>query len=209
MEENCFLERCLLEAPVLLSQYSYYLNKEGTKSVIVGYNSTTLHPSIALFSPITCEKVELSKYDWLCIKAILKYGQQYLIGNTNNVFYRSQHVQIDSTMKNSERLIRIVNFNMPDSHIELNLEEFETLIEYSYYISKIVIHYSELCCDVSTFFESYKMKCIEQNKQRLDPSDFCLHFSNFGLNSKTINWFRIFNEIPIVCREKLAREIHE
>lgn len=59
--------------------------KEEKKSVIGGYNSTSLHPSFTLLSSSSNERVELLKYDWLCVKAILKHSHSYLrFANTSS-----------------------------------------------------------------------------------------------------------------------------
>lgn len=189
------------EISILLCQYTYFLNKEASKALFLGFNPSTFRPVLHITSLIDNKQLEFTNEDWACVTACSKYCIKFLSENSDLAWYSSNTLVIESIYKNSERLIRISFFDSPDSFVELNLYEFEIINQYSTFISRIFKHYSDYWTEIDKYYRQYLLKCITLNKTCLDQEDYFLP------NNRCLNYYRIFNELPIVCRNKLINDL--
>lgn len=189
------------ELPILLCQYTYFLNKIANKVLFIGFDSTTFRPVIQLLSLDNNQRLCFSFHEWACVSACMKYCIKFLKGSSDIAWYSSQNLVIESFVRNDERLIKISNLDAANSVIELNLEEFENLDSYSPFLSRIFKHYNEHWFDVEVYYRTYVLKCLSVNKCELDITEY------FTPANRCLNYFRIFNEIPIICKNKLTVDL--
>lgn len=197
------LDRIDIDLPNLICQYTYFLNKIASKILLIGFSPDTFHPLIYISSLEQNQQLHFKKEEWCCFNACLKYCLKFLTEKSKTVWYSSNSLVIESITTNSERLIRITNFDVVDGVIELNLEEIQTIEKYSEFLTTLINHYSENWLDVETFYHTYLFKCAQLNKKKLDFDDF------FKPSNRSLNYFRIFNEIPIICERKLEADFKQ
>lgn len=202
MDTSTFqLDQIHQEVPALLCQYTYFLNKESQKVLSIGFDPSTFRPVLHLTSLVNDEHLCFSNEDWACVTACLKYCLKYLIGSSDVAWYSSNSLVIESIINNGERLIKITNLNVSPGVFELNLNELQVINQFSTFLTRILKHYSDYWFDVEYYYRSYLLKCISWNKKQLDISDY------FTPGNRCLNYFRIFNEFPIVCRNKLEYDL--
>lgn len=195
------LDRIDQELPILLCQYTYFLNKAATKVLFIGFDSSTFRPVIHLLAFNNNQRLCFSFHEWACVNACMKYCIKFLKGSSDIAWYSSQNLVIESLSRNNKRFIKISNLDVLNSVIELDVEEFENLELYSQFLSRIFKHYNEYWFDVEVYYRTYVLKCLSGNKGELDITEY------FTPNNRSLNYFRLFNEIPVVCRSKLTSDL--
>lgn len=195
------LENIDQETPSLLCQYTYFLNKQSEKALLNGFDTTTFKPSIYIVSLLKKDKIVFSSDEWACIVACIKYCIKFLNGSSDVAWYSSNSIVIESLSVDGERLIKITNFDSVGSSITLNHEELEKIDQLSTFLSRIVKHYCAYWYDLEVYYRTYVLKCVSSNKKRLDDVDY------FSPGNRCLNYFRIFNEIPIMCSHKLLTDL--
>lgn len=200
MDSSC-LQLDRIGVPTLLCQYTYFLNSEFNKVLLIGFENQTFRPTIYITSLVKSEQLHFSYEEWACVTACIKYCAKFLNGSSDVVWYSSNSLVIESIISDGERLIKISNFDNTIGAIELNLEEFKIIEQYSAYLSRIFKHYSEYWFDVEIYYRTYVFKCMTSAKRQLDITNY------FSPRNRCLNYFRIFNELPIVCKAKLDADL--
>lgn len=194
------------DRPTLLLQYCYYLNSAATKQVIVGFDSETFRPYVVLMS--LCEKSYLffSVSNWSFVidgldkcEKYLKYKKENVWGVSADDIFQMDKVESDDC---NTRQIKIANvvFNC---EILFGLEEIETLIQLSSFLSRILNHYNDKWGYVKEFYRAYLIECCVGDENKFSLKQF------FSIKSPSVNYFRLFNEIPVICRNKLKNDLEE
>lgn len=195
------LENLDQEIPSLLCQYTYFLNKHANKVLLIGFDTTTFKPVISLASLAKKKKIVFSSEEWACVVSCIKYCLKYLKGSSDVAWYSSNSLVIESITIDNERLVKITNFDLADSSITLNLEELNKIDQLSSFLTRIIKHYVQFCYDLEVYYRTYVLNCVTSNKTSLDQSEY------FSPGNRCLNYFRIFNEIPIMCGHKLKTDL--
>lgn len=183
--------------PALLCQYTYFLNSESSKLFLIGFNRNTFSPTICITSLLTYEQISFSYEEWTCVRACIKYCLKFLEGNSDVAWYSSHSLVIESSTNDNKRFIKISNLDCAASSIELNFEEFKIIEQLAPFISRIFKHYTEHCFDLEVYYRTYVLKCMTSNRPRLGNEHY------FSPGNRCLNYFRIFHEIPVLCKTKL------
>lgn len=194
-----------VSAPALLLQYSYYLNAEATKCVNIGIDPYTFQPKMIIFSPIQRKGVNLTCTEWAYlhtsyqgVRDFLTYQKERAWFSTNNIAVRS------TTSKANIRLIKLRNNPSPSHKINLNLTEWETLKSMTVYLNALMEKFCQISPMVRDYYDTYITKCHTLAQDVLGPNEF---FEPLNGDVTSFNSFRLFNEIPVLCEEKLFEDL--
>lgn len=191
----------------LLLQYSYYLNKSATKQVLIGFDTDTFKPYILLTDSCTDTFLHFSYENWRFINECLDNCINYLNDDTQTCWESSTDKiwkinLVGDCFENGTRTIVIKNTTF-DREITFNLEELTVLNKFAPYLTRMIRHYDDKWGFVKQFYKSYLLKCFVGDVDRLPFSKF---FKNEG---NTVNYFRLFNEIPVLCNDKLIADLQD
>lgn len=195
-----------VSAPAMLLQYSYYLNQEATKCVNIGIDPYTFIPKMIIFSPTLRKGVNLTGTEWAYlhtsyhgVRDFLTYKKDRAWFSTNNIAVRSM------TSKANVRLVKLRNNPSPSHKINLNLAEWEALKGLTIYLNALMEKFNQISPMVRDYYDSYIARCIENGQEYLEPHE-C--FEPVNGNMRNFNSFRLFNEIPVLCEEKLYEDLY-
>lgn len=189
--------------PDLLLSYVYFFNEYKTSSIIIGYDTEIFEPKMILMKGK--EYQTLSWDDWhyfyCCIGGIKQYfdeqdGDKY--GNMVNE--KNQRFKLALYNQNKHLI-----FHEKTAKIRLNSREWERLWDLAPLLHSIFSWYMLTCKEISTYYNLYLNKCILQNCSKLDYKDF---FTPMHENNNYCNYSRLFNEIPILCKNKLINDLY-
>lgn len=209
------------ELPKLLLEYSYHLNDDGTKIVCVGINPHNFQPCVIIYIPATRRAIQLPMFEWsfipishASIRRYLSYEKEWSSWCSSPNFtlkpIQSRH---------NVRLARIENNQMRGNRITLNLDEWDRLGELTKLFTAFMVKFEEQAVKIEEYFMAYVQHCRILQKDKLSSRDYFVPFtadsSATGTTSTALtitptpfNHFRLFHEIPIICRQKLAFELH-
>jgi hypothetical protein len=88
------------------------------------------------------------------------------------------------------------------SKVALDLFEWTTLIELIPFLRSVLKCYDILNNEIENYYKQYLIKCMEKNAQMLNeffvPNEITYNYCNFS---------RLFHELPILCKHKLAMDL--
>lgn len=196
------VNRVHLDSPNLLCQYTYFLNRDASKTIILGFDTNTFAPTIQILSFVNNKKISFTIDEWNCVLTYLNHCFQYLQGQTETAWCKKSSLIIDSTCRDGERFIRFSNYESSSNTIELNIDEFKVLSDFSPFLTRILKHYSDNYFEVEKYYRQYVLKCIVYNTKSLDYSEYF-----FPPNRGVLNYLRLFSELPILSRYKLDADL--
>lgn len=199
------LEKADCEIPTFLLQYSYYLNRSATKQIILGFDAETFKPYAALISFHEKKFLYFSASYWDFLSEHIDLCSDYLNLHEANCNALSADGVFEIKVKgdnNDARHVSIANVNF-NCEIILNLEEISVLHQLTPYLSRMMKHFDEKWGFVKEFYRTYLLKCFVGDTDHL----MIKHF--FRIESPAINYFRLFNEIPVLCRDKLKTDLED
>jgi len=191
--------------PNLLLSHTYFLNDQHTSYITIGYNIETFKPVIILYKNTVFH--ELSTDAWTTIV----YNNLEMI---RNHFYSENSIsfvelpKIDGncdvklTCRNNERHILFTNGH---KKIILNFEEWERVSAWSSFLQSYIMWSETNWQDVWNYYNLYTMKCFDQKTFSLEMKDF---FIPPVIGYNYFNYSRLFNEIPILCKNKIINEYY-
>lgn len=201
------LEKGECEIPTFLLQYSYYLNRSATKQIILGFGPDSFKPYVALISFHEKKFLYFSASYWNFFVEHVHDCEEYLNKNaeicsasSNDCVFEINKVTLDDN--NDTRQISITNVNF-NCKIILNLEELSVLNQLIPFLSRMMNHFEEKWGFVKEFYRAYLLKCFIGDTDHLILKQF------FKIESPAINYFRLFNEIPVLCRDKLKTDLED
>lgn len=199
------LEKGDREFPVFLLQYSYYINRVASKQIVIGFDVHTFKPYITLISLDEKKFLFFTPDTWRFISICLPDCESYLAGKTENYFVITpdQVLKIEKTIStDDQRAILFTNLNS-NCDISINLEEVTTLCQLIPFLSRMNTHFDEKWGFVKEFYRSYLLKCYVGDTNHLLLKQF------FKIDAPSVNYYRLFNEIPILCRDKIISDLEE
>lgn len=195
-----------LSPPALLLQYSYYLNSEATKCVNIGIDPYTFTPKMIIFSPTLRKGVNLTCTEWAYLHTSYQGVRDFLTYKKDRAWFSTNNIAVRSmTSKANIRLIKLRNNPSPSHKINLNFSEWETLKGLTSYLNTLMEKFKQISPMVSDFYDSYINKCQQLNVDTLAPDNY---FEPHDVHMRNFNSFRLFNEIPVLCEEKLFDDLY-
>lgn len=191
--------------PALLLQYSYYLNQEATKCVTIGIDPYTFVPKMIIFSPTLRKGVNLSCTEWAYLHTSYQGVRDFLTYKKDRAWFSTNNIALRSmTSKTNIRLIKLRNNPTPSHKINLNFIEWENLKGLTSYLNALMEKFIQISPMVSDYYDTYISKCHELNQEYLPPHEF---FEPQNGQIRNFNSFRLFNEIPVLCEEKMHEDL--
>lgn len=207
------------ERPQLLLQQLYFLSCAGSKHVSIGFAPDfDFKPMIILTSGYS--HVHFSVTDWLAmfhldpIVPIENWlgGQDTWMSNTDcitpssdDMLMMSKNIQVVKYIVNGKKYIHIEN--IPKKHTNrgalMDYNEYNQCLQLDSYFQPLI---KQMQCNsalIEDYYELYTYYCITKAKSCLDDSEY---FEQFG-NTINFDTFRIFKEIPLVCKERLTKDL--
>lgn len=180
----------------LLLTYSYFLNNENTKIITIGFDSTNFSPTIQL-GKIGKSILTWNVLDWITFTFHACSIQNNLNNNIN--------ISISFTnfmIHNSDGQIFIKN-NISDEEIEFTSEEIWIVLKLIEYFNTIIFHYKSCAVYVQEYYNQYVVNCASKDLFYLNTTDYFIP----PADHYQLNYYRLFYEIPIICKEKLLSDV--
>ena len=186
----------------LLLAYTYFLNPDHSCFITIGYDAITFEMKIILMKNKKFQ--EWSINEWYHLYQNAQEIQRYFESNSNNVAVSStlkKVINISNDMTgitiqfdHSDKKLMIF-----DSFCKIVIMSNEWYILYSLlnFINSIVNHYYSSSQQIECYFIAYSNKCKQMRTSSLPLNEFFLFSSSF------CNFSRLFNEIPVICCDKL------
>lgn len=197
------------EIPRLLLQYSYYLNKSGTKQIITGFDSVSFKAYIVFISFSDRKFIYITPDNWRFFVQCIAASCDYL-NKLTDVFELRQsddtilHVCSYNNEFNPDDRYICLHDLVYNSRIYFNLGEIEVLNKLTYYLSLMINHLDNRWGFIKEFYRTYLFKCFSRNIDHLNEHQ--LFKIDSGLH---VNYLRLFHEIPVLCSDKLKFDLQE
>lgn len=177
--------------PNLLLSYTYFLDNVRKTSISVGYDSNLLLPIIVLIKKTNSFKIiELSTY--IKIYELRDEINKYF-NDTTPVSIQCKELSL-KTSKQKGLIIR-----NRDGRFSINAEEWTRLYKWLPFLSAVINHQQRTTYLVVDYYESYLKQCVSENVMKLDQPPH----TPYQISVDTINYSRLFFELPILCETKL------
>jgi hypothetical protein len=187
-----------------LLAYTYFLNIDKSTYVIIGYDCNTFKTSI-LFGKKS-SSVLFSTENWANlydhIEFINKYTFDSYSSDSNKFHDRSGAVIARITKRKGEKVIEILQDST--SKVALDLFEWTTLIELIPFLRSVLKWYDIFNNKIENYYKQYLIKCREKNVLKLSSNEF---FVPNEITYNYCNFSRLFHELPILCKHKLAMDL--
>jgi hypothetical protein len=175
----------------MLLTYSYFLNKNNSKSISCGVNTETFFSNVVL-SKNNKTQIIFTQPQW---QEIHMFVQNNICTNEKVQIYENLYINI----KNDN----IILLNQRKKII-LSIEEWRNLDLTFEYFNYVLIINNQYQTQLKEYFEQYVMKCVENQVSFLNSNFFFIPSENIQ-----INFSRLFYEIPIECKNKLEKSIFD
>lgn len=208
------INRIICEFPCnLLLQYSYYLNPEATQEITIGYDPYTFDPCVFLLwlQESTVKFLHLNRDDWTfvrnCMYEILDIfvGDLFCDENYKTIspdqLWEMKFCKQHGTNGESGFELKSTKFSLS---IFINYTEMKMLTHLGMYCTSILAYYADVKTIMQSYYDEYLTSCYVNGKNRLSYGEFIL-----GNESVRFNWLRVFTEIPIICKNKLAKDLSD
>ena len=189
--------------PNLLLSQTYFLNDEHTCYLSIGFDTESFKPAIVLlkntvFHQMCVETWTTAVYNnWETIK-------NHFMGQTNilELPKTTSDCSVKLTSRGGQQ--RIV-FTHGCKKIILNSEEWSRAEELLSFLQTVINWSETVWQQIADYHHIYMMKCCGQNSYALAAVDFFIPPVT-GYNF--FNYARLFNEIPILCRQQLINNYY-
>lgn len=208
------INRAFYEFPCnLLLQYSYFLNVEACKEITIGYDPYSFVPSVYLtwMDEGSLKYLHLCRDSWIFFRDCLGEIKDNFTGNVFNAEqYRA--TSSDGIWELEFRQSCFVNgengFELRNTAFSLslyfNFTEIKTLFHLTIYCAAIMVYYGDVQKIVESYYDQYLLVCYANGRDYLDYHEYIR-----GNDTVKVNWFRVFSEIPIVCKNKLRKDLND
>lgn len=194
--------------PDLLLGYTYFLNDIHTCHLTIGYDVDYFTMKVILYKNNVYEILQWPEWNSLFINmAVIKtHFNEKMNGIDFMELPKSSQncCAIKLTTRNSERGLLFLQDGK--KRIVLNEKEWEKLYALLPYMNSIVNWYMLSSKEIFEFYKQYMSVCIEKNTLRLSSHELMMSST---LNFNYCNFSRLFNEIPILCKQKLINDVYE
>lgn len=194
--------------PELLLRSVFFLNLECTKNISIGYAiADNCRPMFMLSHDLSY--VLLALTDWMVIflsnLLIQNWYAQVVDVNTNDSCVVSKNIKLKRVMINGVPLIEIENVPKKsfNNSVLINLREYERCCELDSYLQYLFRQAQQNWIYVDDYYNMYVYYCLLKNKPYLDEEDY---FTIIDL-PQSIDSYKIYKEISLVCKEKLSVDV--
>lgn len=194
-----------VEIPELLLSYTYFLNSSHSSHLTIGYNNKDFTLRIIVFKNNIFHT--LRQADW----AVLIKNVEIIENHFNNKYEtdfaelpnENAFTQFKLSIRRGEKCLISVQNN---KKLILETPEWQKLYQWLPYINTVAIWYNSVTLEIQKYYDRYLHYCIQNRVMHLLPHHFfrAVDHSQYFYNNS-----RIFNEIPIICKNKLRDDIIE
>lgn len=177
----------------LLLSYTYFLDNDYKSLISVGYNINNLLPSIVLKKATSIKEIEYSVFMniYKFREDVTKYFNDIDATSSTNI---SKEFTLTTSKNEKEITIRDCI-----SKITLKQKEWNRLYNLLPFIVSVTNYQHKSAYLVKDYYESYLSQCLEKQVLKLDQHPIV----PYEIDTITINYSRLFHEIPILCANKL------
>lgn len=194
--------------PHLVLQNIHFLNESGTKYISIGYDSDNSF-RLSIIISTNQSYVYFTVADWLAfmlnVMEISNYLKQRIVSDDDSKFHTSCNIKVSKENINERNFIYIEN--MPQTRVNngilLDFKEFDRCMLLESFIQQSLKQMQVNPSMIEDYYNWYVYHCHTRQKKILDENDY---FAPFG-NPSTFDSFRLFQEIPIYCEEKLNLDL--
>lgn len=192
-----------LRVPELLLSYTYFLNSQHSCYLRVGYDTESFKLKIVLYKNMIFQ--EWSFEDW--------NNLHRNTGTIQNYFQSNDGVEIKNDDAASSMTIRLlkrsrgkcIQFQNVAAKIKIFQSEWEELFVMMDFLNTVINWCSVIWHEIEQYYNIYYQKCIQLQVNRLSPNEFFIPIpSTFNY----CNFSRLFNEIPVLCKNRLQQDLY-
>lgn len=192
-------------APVkeLLLSYTYFLNENHTSYIMIGYDTEDFSCQIILYknNVFHCLCIETWKILFANMDTIETFFNEKVKMDFINLPHLENGVQFKLSIRRDKKCMILA---LNNKKLMLDDVECYKLLSLMTYINSIATWYHMTTKEIRSYFERYKQICIENGVWKLLPQHF---FMTGETNHNFYNVSRIFNELPVLCSNKLTNEL--
>lgn len=197
--------RTIMEVPDLLLAYTYFLNKNHTCHLSVGYDNEDFTLKIVIFKNTICQSFRWE--DWILLYENMETIETFFSDNYNADFlelpYTNNSARFKMSIRNDKKCLISVQNN---KKLILDVQECLKLLHLMPYIHSIALWYNITSSRIEAYYNRYLQICVDNKILKLLPNHFFLIDDQ---NHNYCNSSRIFNELPILCQYKLSNDLYQ
>lgn len=189
--------------PDLLLAYTYFLNEQHTCYINVGYNIDDFTLNVCLYKNGVFHILYFG--EWSLLNANMITIKHHISSEDTGIEYielpklDTSTISFKLSHRKFEKCLIISGTN--SKKIILNVKECEKLCELIPYLTSMVNWYAVTGNEIKNFYRQYLERCIERGLFKLSWTDFFLTDQQTGFTY--YNYSRLFNEIPVLCKNKI------
>lgn len=206
VESDSHLSLPFQARPQLLLQSLYFINDNVPKHIAVGYSpENDFRPGFILGNNIS--HVVLGVVDWLALFLVKQQIEEWFAGVTDDTepfLLATKNIRV-SKYNASPNIIVVENTprTWSNNQVLLNLREYQKCLELDNLFQPIIKQMQSNAAQIDDYYSLYIFYCMQKRKQTLSDEDYFLPFTT----NSSIDTFKLFKEIPLLCSEKLRNDI--
>lgn len=195
--------KMLTSVKELLLSYTYFLNENHTSYIMIGYDTEDFSCQVILYknNVFHCLCIETWKLLYANMDTIETFFNEKFKMEFINLPHLEGGVQFKLSIRRDKKCMVLALHNK-----KLVLDDVECLklLTLMSYINSIATWYHITTKEIQNYYKRYKEICIDNGVWKLLPQ----HFFMTGESSHNFyNVSRIFNELPILCSNKLTSDL--
>lgn len=190
--------------PNLLLAYTHFLNGFD-KHISIGYNADTFQPAINItHNPIST--IALTTMDWTHLRTNAK-DISNCFSSKSCAYFKCDSITISviHSSHNDDNIIifqHLINTSNCITLNELEWMQINSLLDFYKSIYDWLTLYS---LNIICYYNQYIKHCADKQDYMLHTSEF---FTIDDIPKTTFNQFRLFYEIPLMCKKKLQLDVN-
>lgn len=206
-------QKSTLRVPELLLSYTYFLNSHHSCYIRVGYDAESFKLKIVLYKNMIFQEWHFE--DWNNLHrntgAIQKYFQSNEdVGIKNDDAVMAKNIVDPRGSSMTFKLLKrsrgkCIMFQTAAARIKMFQSEWEELFVMMDFLNSVINWCSVVWHEIEQYYNLYYQKCIQLQIIKLPPNEFFIPIpSTFNY----CNFSRLFNEIPVLCKNRLQQDLY-
>ena len=200
----------------LLLSYVYSINENYSKLIAVGFDPNTFIARFIL-NDVDNDKILIDSDEWYLLfgkqnsinEAISKLKNETSIEEheKSSLIVLSETLMISIEKLDKIKICQRCNISNKLLLVSLTLSEWNQLNNLMEFLN-IVVTYNRSCTPlIKMYFDLYVERCNQQGKSVLDSADYFFFYEDINNNNIKINYSRLFNEIPLLCKVQIENRL--
>lgn len=195
--------------PTFLQQTLYFINDQSIKFISIGYSpENDFKPTFILAN--SSSYVILSVTDWLSLFMMKQEIEKCFAAEKSDkesVLYAMKNITVSKYPFGYHDSTVLLIENTPKTRLNnqvfINLREYSKLLELEPIFQSLLKQMQPNAAPIDDYYNMYAFYCIQKQKQFLSDDEYFLPI----ISINNVDSFKLFQEIPVICSEKLKKDI--